>query len=465
MKKAGHSLLIQTGRAEDLLSTADFLKEPAESSDVRGMRMIHFRSKPSRGRLGSRGFSLIELFMVMAIIGVLAAMLLPAFVHVKKTSKGAKCLSNLKQIGFALTGFGMDHEDRLPWQLTPDLNQYYSGNPSPLNLESSFSVAGIKDTFGSPDVMGSPLDSARIQDRAAWSAKWAGYNPANPIPCEAISYVFIQGGDLGLPATVLAATRNLSTADLATARWVGGEESQPSSIAGLRTGQGHILMADGSVHKSGDADLGRSGRVVQSHVLARGGITAGEPSTLVLCCGQGQGAGGPAPPPAGSTETFSFSFKHVYEAQADKHISSQQNVRKYTEWQPQPTTYWAPSANQPAQITQKFAVTGATTQILLRTYVSSYNFGSSRGGNSIWASKDGRNWELLLDNPIPNRIDSYKSFDGYLPASLLGGVEIYVQIRYLTENSPNSSYSMAQFCRSDAAATADIFRIEITYKK
>jgi prepilin-type N-terminal cleavage/methylation domain-containing protein len=61
-----------------------------------------------------RAFTLIELLVVIAIIAILAAILFPVFSQAKEAAKRSSCLSNLRQVGTALTMYQGDYDDRLP---------------------------------------------------------------------------------------------------------------------------------------------------------------------------------------------------------------------------------------------------------------------------------------------------------------------------------------------------------------
>src|SRR5205814_1020552 len=143
---------------------------------------------------------------------------------------------------------------------------------------------------------------------------------------------------------------------------------------------------------------------------------------------------------------FEYSYSDVYQPNALSYVVSMANVQRLHEANP-PVSYFCPIVNgTPALITQRFSLAAPIADAFLQTGLASYNFGGgSFGSGSIWGSKDGDNWDLLVDAPTPATIDSGYPYNGHLPATLLGGNSIWIQTRMQT-----SGWNiMSQFNRKD----------------
>jgi prepilin-type N-terminal cleavage/methylation domain-containing protein/prepilin-type processing-associated H-X9-DG protein len=92
------------------------------------------------------GFTLIELLVVIAIIAILAAMLFPVFSRAREKARQASCMSNLKQIGLAVTMYRSDWDEMNPCYR-------FSANPDPQPT-----------SYYPPDIWWAPYDPSVAPD-------------------------------------------------------------------------------------------------------------------------------------------------------------------------------------------------------------------------------------------------------------------------------------------------------------
>jgi len=65
------------------------------------------------------GFTLIEVLVVISIISILAALIFPVFASVRGSARRTACLSNLRQLGSAVTLYTDEYDGQYPWGADP----------------------------------------------------------------------------------------------------------------------------------------------------------------------------------------------------------------------------------------------------------------------------------------------------------------------------------------------------------
>ena len=81
--------------------------------------MIFLLEALDMARHSTHGFTLIELLVVIAIIAILAAILFPVFAQARAQARKTTCLSNVKQLGTALTMYIQDFDETIPLEYAP----------------------------------------------------------------------------------------------------------------------------------------------------------------------------------------------------------------------------------------------------------------------------------------------------------------------------------------------------------
>ncbi len=87
-----------------------------------------------------RGFTLVEIMIVVAIIGLLAAIAVPNFIQARTAAGRTACLDQLGKFDSAVVTYWENNNHTWPTQIS-DCNAYFAGGTAPTTCPMDSTVA------------------------------------------------------------------------------------------------------------------------------------------------------------------------------------------------------------------------------------------------------------------------------------------------------------------------------------
>ena len=102
-----------------------------------------------------RGFTLIEILVVVAIIALLVAITMPSLAGARRASKAARCQANLHSIGLAMKAYLHGNRDTFPHvEVLPESPDVPETLPLPIVLKNELGSGGSKGVVKDPSGTG-----------------------------------------------------------------------------------------------------------------------------------------------------------------------------------------------------------------------------------------------------------------------------------------------------------------------
>jgi competence protein ComGC len=249
----------------------------------------------SSRRVGA--FTVLELLLVIAVIGILASLLLPVLGQAKARAKRIQCIEQLHQTGVAFIAFAHDHDGKFPMSVSTNAGGSMESVISAYQLGGDFYFSfrhfqPLADELRTPKVLVCPTDTRQP------ATNFILMNNEN------ISYFVAVDAEFSRPSSILAGDRNLTSDYAGSGSLVHlGPNATLRWTKELHQFKGNLLFSDGRVEENNSPRLALAGGSVPTTAIS---LPTLPPTSRPSGNGPSAQPGGPGaqnPPPPNSPPT------------------------------------------------------------------------------------------------------------------------------------------------------------------
>jgi len=197
--------------------------------------------------LSLRAFTLIELLVVIAIIGILVALVTPAFNKTRDSANATKCAGNLRQIGNAMIAFAGENNGVFPVGITEAPIYYNPTSTGPYAWTQQLDKYLPSNNGTDLRIYQCPTTSSLYSNNKPYSyfnGNHAAYAATGPDT--ALRQILIQYPSKHLLAGDISSNGLFSATDADKADYT-QNPAFAGSMSKMHSGKSNLLFADGHV--------------------------------------------------------------------------------------------------------------------------------------------------------------------------------------------------------------------------